>query len=1551
MTMNGSSAPYVTADEVEGIPAVNSAGSCVVSVSSNGGNDAGSVGSTNTKTRFSFYNAQEVVQMEEQNQTSSSAGSPTATSRGGASRREGEETAKSTPVKSSHRSPNHHGARARSDSNHGTPKSSASAADQRFNFYVAEEFSTSSKSKTEERRSPHTLLDSEADKNDNKRTPAVATTSNGSEATPKLTLHIKATSPAPVQSSTPQRNNTLSSSAQKKKQRAVQAAAARARSHKPADIPTPQATNNSSKSKTKPTPSKAPAEQVKKGSGDMDSVEILRSLKDTEQMRFNLMKECHPPPKISHNISSGYSDAANAETQEDFQDAAEALSLDSQPDSQIPAPPVAAAAPTTTAPQQKGQPLEYQEYNLPRATNAAPLNAAAPTGALAGASAAAGGNPYEDAIREALDLLRRHRPPSPSRQAPTTATANPGQDASVSNQARTQQRQQLAIDMNVVHGGNQKMTTPRDADRVLLSRYESPAHAQEDMEARRKERQERMARYTSRLAEIKGGEDVYNSDLHRPASTIDEGDDESRLSADPLTALDELVASASFASQKRTASVSPSAAFRGGPGNATDIPATATCPSGDLVSLETASSLSASNYNPPPGNSQKEVHRSVERVLLAILERAHSNGRSTQGPINASGSTGSPQFVPEPTSDPAWQQMEEKKSASEDRSGGVMTTPKHQQLPQQPQLSVEDDPLLRAVGELLSTSAGGSMESDGSHVRPSDYTEQSSVTSVAKRSVVEELLAEAESFQDLSNLPPAKKAAGGSSSVSQSVIEKPTKRSEDLLNCSTGVEAVHADADVAAVVVDKELDDLVLKTLGKSTSEGESNPEMSTDAEDDTGDYEEETGTQSGSYDDDDEEDEDEEDDDIHGSYGPSQDSEDLDEALEGVLGPLSGGTTGVVLESNFAPSSPDRSNGERSIFDSLSNAMSSLVASAISGDDKQSIRSNSKASSRRDKYSTGMDSDETGYDKGEQSSGASEDIDEEASELMRTLCAHLLPFGVEQSSRFLDEVPHWDDNNPNEAGYRIIRLTNQQLERVERAFEAMVLGLKKNSEQNLLAGQPESINADATFERDLAVAEKALDREEENRTVAIMKSLKLHPDTVNDYEKGPSSGLSCASQSDATSIDIDASVTSEHPDICHPHFPGVHSAGKGEMGDLEYFNLPVIFKSHVTGFEPTKDLFLEPGNVVAGQYLVESELGSAAFSTAYRCVDLNSEGDDTEDGHKEVCLKVIKNTKDFFDQSLDEIKILELLRQTGKCQKNNIIEMRTFFYHREHLIIVTELLRQNLFEFGKFILDHDEEPYFTLPRLGYITRQCLIALRFVHGLGLVHSDVKPENILLGSYSRAQVKIIDFGSSCYLTDRQSSYIQSRSYRAPEVVLGLPYDGKIDVWSLGCVVAEMLTGEVTFQNDSIVSMLSRIEAICGPFPRHMIAQGRQSCRFFTKCGLLYEKVSGEDGQKTPDASGDEDESMEGRGRAVFDIFQPKVTTFSSRLGFAPDLQTRYASGASLSPKEEKEALFVDFVSKLLTIDPDSRLSASEALRHPWMLYAATLTEEDIKYPSQ
>lgn len=94
------------------------------------------------------------------------------------------------------------------------------------------------------------------------------------------------------------------------------------------------------------------------------------------------------------------------------------------------------------------------------------------------------------------------------------------------------------------------------------------------------------------------------------------------------------------------------------------------------------------------------------------------------------------------------------------------------------------------------------------------------------------------------------------------------------------------------------------------------------------------------------------------------------------------------------------------------------------------------------------------------------------------------------------------------------------------------------------------------------------------------------------------------------------------------------------------------------------------------------------------------------------------------------------------------------------------------------------------------ITRQCLEALEFIHGLGLIHCDLKPENILVKSYSRCEIKVIDLGSSCFQTDHLCSYVQSRSYRAPEVILGLPYDQKIDMWSLGCILAELCSGNVS-----------------------------------------------------------------------------------------------------------------------------------------------------------
>lgn len=281
----------------------------------------------------------------------------------------------------------------------------------------------------------------------------------------------------------------------------------------------------------------------------------------------------------------------------------------------------------------------------------------------------------------------------------------------------------------------------------------------------------------------------------------------------------------------------------------------------------------------------------------------------------------------------------------------------------------------------------------------------------------------------------------------------------------------------------------------------------------------------------------------------------------------------------------------------------------------------------------------------------------------------------------------------------------------------------------------------------------------------------------------------------------------------------------------------------------------------------------------------------------------------------MDEIKLLRYIN--ANCEdldSKNLLKLIDFFYHKEHLFIVTELLRDNLYEYSKYNREVEKKMYFNVPRLQKITKQILNALSFIHDLKLIHCDLKPENILIKSYSRCEIKVIDFGSSCFIHDHLSSYVQSRSYRAPEVILGCRYDYKIDIWSLGCILAELFTGYVLFQNDSVQGLLSRVIGIIGPVPEYMMKEGRLVSNFFTREGLIYQEANNdEEGQssqkKTKPPTGDDEELK-------INILVAKKTTLKKRLKC-----------------EDKH--FVDFVRWLLEVDPLKRPTAKEALQHPWL----------------
>ncbi|KAL3834838.1 hypothetical protein ACJIZ3_009574 [Penstemon smallii] len=341
---------------------------------------------------------------------------------------------------------------------------------------------------------------------------------------------------------------------------------------------------------------------------------------------------------------------------------------------------------------------------------------------------------------------------------------------------------------------------------------------------------------------------------------------------------------------------------------------------------------------------------------------------------------------------------------------------------------------------------------------------------------------------------------------------------------------------------------------------------------------------------------------------------------------------------------------------------------------------------------------------------------------------------------------------------------------------------------------------------------------------------------------------------------------------------------------EYEIFDLRIIHRKNRTGFEENKELPIVMNSIIAGRYYVTEFLGSAAFSRVVQAHDLYSGMD--------VCLKIIKNDKDFFDQSLDEIKLLKFVNKHDPADERHILRLYDYFYHQEHLFIVTELLRANLYEFQKYNRESDAEPYFTMDRLQVITRQCLEAVSYLHDLGIIHCDLKPENILIKSYRKCEIKVIDLGSSCFQTDHLSLYVQSRSYRAPEVLLGLPYNQKIDLWSIGCILAELCSGEVLFPNEPVVLLLARMVGLLGPIHMDMLKKGQETSKYFTEEYDLYHI--------------NEDTNQ-------LEYIIPEESTLDHHL-------------------QIYDPIFIDFLKCLLEINPKRRPTAKEALQHPWLSHS-------------
>jgi dual specificity tyrosine-phosphorylation-regulated kinase 2/3/4 len=283
-------------------------------------------------------------------------------------------------------------------------------------------------------------------------------------------------------------------------------------------------------------------------------------------------------------------------------------------------------------------------------------------------------------------------------------------------------------------------------------------------------------------------------------------------------------------------------------------------------------------------------------------------------------------------------------------------------------------------------------------------------------------------------------------------------------------------------------------------------------------------------------------------------------------------------------------------------------------------------------------------------------------------------------------------------------------------------------------------------------------------------------------------------------------------------------------FGEVYYLGIqavkvrPVISLPDNSGFNlASRHYRANIGDYIAYRYEIQAMLGRGNFGQVLRCLD-----------HKmktPVAVKVLVNRPDAVAQGTAEIRILSELNNRDPTCRSRIVRLLAHFTFRNHICGVYELLGQNLYDFLS------KRAFQPLPMgtLRPIAGQILRAIAFTHAHGFVHCDVKPENIVLETGSSSQVRLIDFGSGCAAGQRHFSYIQSRFYRAPEVIFRLKYGAPVDMWSFGCAIAELAAGRPLFPGESEADQVHSQIGVLGMPPLEMIKTAPQGGMFFKSDG--------------------------------------------------------------------------------------------------------------------
>jgi serine/threonine-protein kinase PRP4 len=265
---------------------------------------------------------------------------------------------------------------------------------------------------------------------------------------------------------------------------------------------------------------------------------------------------------------------------------------------------------------------------------------------------------------------------------------------------------------------------------------------------------------------------------------------------------------------------------------------------------------------------------------------------------------------------------------------------------------------------------------------------------------------------------------------------------------------------------------------------------------------------------------------------------------------------------------------------------------------------------------------------------------------------------------------------------------------------------------------------------------------------------------------------------------------------------------------------------------------------------------------------------------------------------------------------------MMESFTHRGHLVIAFERLEMNLRDLNSKV---GGQGVSILAVRRYAT-QLFTALSHLKRNHVLHADLKPDNILVDK-THQNIIVADFGSALWANDSSdckiSQLLVSRFYRPPEVIVGLPYDCSVDVFSAGCVLFELYTGQVLFPGIDNNDMLRLMQQLLGGCSKKYIRNAEFRDEHFT---VDYQ-------------------FREGSIDSLTQLPYETIKTYTSPTVDLMDKLIGSDSAVVLSPVQLKELQQLkDLLLRCIALVPSKRLTPEQALTHPFLAPPRTVEPE-------